>query len=90
MKNKTRIITAIIAVSLTIGIAAYAHGPGGGSRGSYGMGGSNYGMIGGHGMTGGYGTGNGMMDGYSAGQGMIDGYNIKSVCQALIVGKVFC
>jgi hypothetical protein len=75
MKNKTSITTAIIVVSLAIGISAYAHGPGGGSRGSYGMGGSNYGMMGGHGNMGGYGTGHGMMDGNGTGQGMMNGYN---------------
>jgi hypothetical protein len=71
MKNKTSITTAIIVVSLAIGISAYAHGPGGGSRGSYGMGGSNYGMMGG------YGTGNGMMDGNGTEQRMMNGYNYR-------------
>lgn len=72
MKNKTSIITAIIVVSLTIGIVAYAHGPDGGFRGNYGMGGDNYGMMGRHGMTGGYGSGHGMMDGYGHNE---NGYN---------------
>jgi hypothetical protein len=75
MKNNPSITTAIIIVSMAIGISAYAHGPGGGSRGSYGMGGSNYGMMGGHGNMGRYGTGHGMMDGNGTGQGMMNGYN---------------
>ncbi|MBW2250803.1 MAG: hypothetical protein JRF60_09275 [Deltaproteobacteria bacterium] len=79
MKNKMSIITGIIVVSLIIGIAAYALGPGEGSRGSYGMGGSNYGMIGGHGMMGGYGSGHGMMDGYGQ-----DNPNFKAEMEALI------
>jgi len=75
MKNKTSITTAIIVVSLAIGISAYAHGPGGGSRGSYGMGGSNYGMMSGHGMMGGYGSGHGMMDGYGQDKPEFQGRN---------------
>jgi hypothetical protein len=75
MKNKMSIITGIIVVSLIIGIAAYALGPGEGSRGSYGMGGSNYGMIGGHGMMGGYGSGHGMMDGYGQDKPEFQGRN---------------
>ncbi len=65
---KTIILSAVIVIALAIGITAYAHGPGGGSRGGYGMGGN-----GGYGMMGG-GGGGGMMGGYGAGQGMMDWY----------------
>ncbi len=64
MKTKTIIISLVIVIALAIGITAYAHGPGGGSRGSYGMGGNGYGMMDGGGMMGGYGAGQGMMDWY--------------------------
>ena len=64
MKIKTNIISVIIVISLAIGITAYAHGPGGGSRSDYGMGERSYGMMGEHGMMGGYGSGHGMMGGY--------------------------
>jgi hypothetical protein len=58
MKIKTNIISVIIVISLAIGITAYAHGPGGGSRSDYGMGERSYGMMGG------YGSGHSMMGGY--------------------------
>lgn len=76
MKTQTSIISAIIIIALTIGVSAYAHGPGGNSSGDYGMGGSSYGMMGGNGMMGGSGMmgGNGMMGGYGSGQGMRRGY----------------
>ena len=64
MKIKTNIISVIIVISLAIGITAYAHGPGGGSRSDYGMGERSYGMMGEHGMMGGYGSRHGMMGGY--------------------------
>ena len=64
MKTKTIILSAVIVIALAIGITAYAHGPGGGSRGGYGMGGNGYGMMGGSGMMGGYGAGQGMMEWY--------------------------
>ena len=59
MKIKINLISATIVIALAIGITAYAHGPGGGSRSDYGMGERSYGMMGGygsrHGMMGGYG-----------------------------------
>lgn len=58
MKIKSNIISLIIVISLAIGITAYAHGPGGGSRSDYGMGERSYGMMGR------YGSGLGMMGGY--------------------------
>lgn len=64
MKTKTIILSVVIVIALAIGITAYAHGPGGDSRGGYGMGGNGYGMMGGSGMMGGYGAGQGMMDLY--------------------------
>ncbi len=60
----------VIVIALAIGSTAYAHGPGGDSRGGYGMGGNVYGMMGGGGMMG----RGGMMGGYGAGQGMMDWY----------------
>lgn len=65
MKTKIIIISLVIVIALAIGITAYAHGPGGSSRGGYGMGGNGgYGMMGAGGMMGGYGAGQGMMDWY--------------------------
>ncbi|NQT70161.1 MAG: hypothetical protein HQ552_11335, partial [Desulfobacteraceae bacterium] len=64
MKTKTIILSAVIVIALAIGITAYAHGPGGDSRGGFGMGGNEYAMMGGGGMMSGYGAGQGMMDWY--------------------------
>jgi hypothetical protein len=64
MKIKINLISATIVIALAIGITAYAHGPGGGSRSDYGMGERSYGMMGEHGMMGGYGSRHGMMGGY--------------------------
>lgn len=65
MKTKTIIIPLVIVIALVIGITAYAHGPGGDSRGGYGMGGNGgYGMMGGGGGGGMMGAGQGMMDWY--------------------------
>lgn len=54
MKTKAYMVPAVVIIAIVIGVAAYAHGPGGGSRGGNGMGGGGYGMMGGHSMMGGY------------------------------------
>jgi len=61
MKVKNYIITAVVTLSLAVGISAYAHGPGGSSGNGSATDSGGYGMMGGSGMMGMMG-GNNMME----------------------------